>query len=113
MRCLQCHGRTDVYDSRLLEDSGYRRKRKCTVCGFRFATIEVVDVERELRPRTPRAPKPKPTKPKIQKVRLPKAVKVKSVKPRRPEEEFMDFDETGLDSEIRDVAPELGIEGFR
>lgn len=110
MRCIECNGETDVFDSRLLEENQYRRKRKCRSCGCRFSTYEVF--ESRLATRVPKKPKPKaPPKPK--KVRLPKAERGrgKAVKPRKPEDDF-DFDHSDFNEELRDVARELGIGGF-
>lgn len=110
MKCIECNSRTDVYDSRLIEGRGYRRKRKCMKCGFRFATIEVLDEEKGLRPDTPKAPAaPKPPRPK--KVRLPKEPRIKAVKPRRPEDDY--FEEDNISEDVWDVARELGIERYR
>lgn len=107
MKCTKCNSRTDVYDSRLVEGRGYRRKRKCNKCGFRFATIETLDEQNELRAPTPKVPKPKRTP----KVKLLKAPRTKAVKPRRPEDDF--YEEPGLSEDIWDVARELGIERYR
>ena len=40
MTCPNCGGNTKVIDSRLQEDSVYRR-RECMVCKKRFSTTEI------------------------------------------------------------------------
>jgi transcriptional regulator NrdR family protein len=111
MKCIKCSARTDVYDSRLIEGRGYRRKRKCEKCGFRFATIEILDTAHELRAPTVKVEKP-PKAPRVQKVRQPKPVRSRSVKPRRPEDDMYE-PEPSLDEDMWDVARELGIERYR
>lgn len=109
MKCVQCNLRTEVYDSRFSPEGLFRRKRKCLTCGYRFATLEVLDENNP--PPKERVPKPKVVKPKRQpKVRLPKEPRVKSVKPRDPDDEF--YTPT-LDDDVWDVARELGIERYR
>lgn len=108
MKCLECNSATDVYDTRLLPGQGARRKRKCVKCGFRFATLEVLDTTRELRERTPKPPKPE----RPQKVRQPKLARSKAVKPRRPEDDLYEPD-INVNEDLWDVARELGIEGFK
>lgn len=110
MKCISCNSDTEVYDSRLLEGNQFRRKRKCCSCGCRFSTFEVL--EGRLATRVPRTVKPKPiAKPKP--IGLPKALRAsaKPVKSRRPEDD-VDFDHSDFNEEIRDVARELGIDGF-
>ena len=41
--CPKCKHKTAVYDSRLTVDGDFRRKRKCLNCGFRYATLEMLD----------------------------------------------------------------------
>lgn len=38
--CPACRGKTEVTDSRP-QDDVIRRRRRCTVCGKRFTTIEI------------------------------------------------------------------------
>lgn len=109
MRCIKCNSATDVYDTRLIPGEGSRRKRKCVKCGFRFATIEILDTVRELKEREPAAPKPE-KKPRLKKVRQPKPPRTRAEKPRRPED---DVYEPEISDDIWDVARELGIEGYR
>jgi transcriptional regulator NrdR family protein len=108
MNCLSCHARTDVYDTRVLPDMGVRRKRKCVACGFRFATLEVLDAMRPLRTREPKPVKT--PKPKVS--RSPKAV---AAKPARRENNFDDDADLshGVSEDLWEVARELGIEGYR
>ena len=40
MTCPKCNRKTKVIDSRTDEDSTDRR-RECTLCGYRFTTVEV------------------------------------------------------------------------
>lgn len=110
MNCLQCNHRTEVYDTRMTE-RGLRRKRKCTNCVFRFATLEVVDTERELKPREPKQPKP-PKQKRERKVRQPRAPRERAIKPRRPEDDFL-LPENDYSEDLWDVARELGIERYR
>ncbi len=46
MRCLKCHSLdTKVIDSRLTMDGfAVRRRRECQKCGFRFSTLEEVEI---------------------------------------------------------------------
>jgi transcriptional regulator NrdR family protein len=110
--CPKCKSRTDVYDSRLSEDNVLRRKRLCKACGFRYATIEVMDTGRPLLQVKERKPKEvKPVKPKV--VAAPKPAKV--AKPKKVRR-FDEDDEYGIGSafeaELYDVARDLGIGGF-
>lgn len=110
MKCIACKGETDVYDSRLLEGNQFRRKRRCRSCAARFSTLEVL--EGRLATPAPRVAKPEPKqKPKRPKVHAPKR-EAKPIKPRRPEDDF-DFEMAEFNAELRDIANELGIEGFR
>jgi len=74
--CQKCKTRTDVYDSRFNQDGLIRRKRLCGGCGFRFATIEILDKHNTLS-QVKRVPKPKVIKPKVD--RKPKPVKAPRV----------------------------------
>ena len=40
MNCVKCNSATSVVDSRPQETSAIKRRRKCSVCGHRFNTIE-------------------------------------------------------------------------
>lgn len=63
MPCPECGSRTDVYDSRLNTQKLIRRRRGCRACGFRFATIEVMNVYQPLgKKERPDAPIPEPPK---------------------------------------------------
>jgi transcriptional repressor NrdR len=46
MKCPACHNEdTKVIDSRTLEeDTAVRRRRECEKCGFRFSTIEEIEI---------------------------------------------------------------------
>lgn len=46
MKCPSCHNEdTKVIDSRTLdEESAIRRRRECEKCGFRFSTIEEIEI---------------------------------------------------------------------
>lgn len=46
MKCPSCHNEdTKVIDSRTLEeDTAVRRRRECEKCGFRFSTIEEIEI---------------------------------------------------------------------
>ena len=107
MNCLKCDSRTDVYDTRLIVGRGTRRKRKCTSCLFRFATIEVVDDVMKIR-----EPKPKVAKvPRPKKVRAVRTKRSAAVKPRSTDDDM--YEDYGISDEVWDVARELGIEGFK
>lgn len=48
MKCLVCEGRTIVTTTYQNEDGRTKRRRECTLCGFRFTTREhpeAADVE--------------------------------------------------------------------
>lgn len=106
-KCPNCSKRTDVYDSRISHLGQVRRKRSCNSCGFRFATIEVLDGElpqaaeprKEAAPEPTHLPKPKP-----------KVVRGKRESKRRLDDE--DFYEAPYPDDIRDVVRDLGIGGF-
>lgn len=110
MKCTQCNSRTDVYDSRLIEGRGYRRKRKCSACGFRFATIEILDEEKGLRVPKPKVDK-QPKAPRPKRTRLPKQPSTRGVKPRRPEDDY--YEDNSLSEDLWEVARDLGIERYR
>jgi hypothetical protein len=62
---MQCHcgGETRVLESRKTSD-GLKRRRKCTLCAYRFTTVErILEVQPVPKPAKP-APqiRPKPTK---------------------------------------------------
>lgn len=48
MKCLECYGATKVIRTRMSPDKVYRR-RKCPACGYRFTTLEVLDLNAILR----------------------------------------------------------------
>jgi hypothetical protein len=110
--CPKCQSKTDVYDSRLSMEGEFRRKRKCknVDCGFRYATIEVLDSARPL-DKEPREAKPKAA-PRPKKIADPK--KVKQIKERRVRkfEDYDDYVHGGMDRDIQDVARDLGIGDF-
>lgn len=107
--CPSCGSRTDVYDSRVSQEGEFRRKRKCRECGFRYATIEVLDPSRPLE-QEPRTPKPKaPPKPKREK-RPPKMKQSKEPKIRRFDDDEIDYGV--MDYEVQDVVRDLGIGDF-
>ena len=45
MNCEKCNSATSVVDSRPQETSAIKRRRKCSVCGHRFNTIEQILTE--------------------------------------------------------------------
>jgi len=109
--CPKCQSKTDVYDSRLSVEGEFRRKRKCrnSACAFRYATIEVLDTARPLS-REPKEPKVKPP-PKPKKVVAPKLKRpVSEKRVRRFDDD--DYNHSGMDYEIQDVARDLGIGDF-
>lgn len=101
MHCPECGCRTDVYDSRLNTRGLVRRRRSCPKCGFRFATIEVMNEYQPLgKKEKADAPIPE-APPQVVKVRSPKAAKViaprvrqtvRREKPRSLEEDVVPFD---------------------
>lgn len=107
--CPKCQAKTDVYDSRLSQEGEFRRKRKCRGCGYRYATIEILDTARQL-DQEKRVAKPKePPKPKKQ--ATPKVAKpVREKKVRRYDDE--DYVHSHIDYDIQDVARDLGIGDF-
>jgi len=82
MPCPQCGERTDVYDSRLNGQKLIRRRRSCRACGFRFATVEVMNVFHPLgKKEKPDAPTPEPPERISAKKRRAKAAPVKEGNP--------------------------------
>ncbi len=105
--CPKCQAKTDVYDSRLSMEGEFRRKRKCRGCGYRYATIEVLDNSRPLEERKQKEKAP----PKPKRVVTPKQVKV--VKEKKVKRFYDDDYEAGtIEHEIQDIARELGIGDF-
>lgn len=105
--CPKCESKTDVYDSRLSVEGEFRRKRKCRGCGYRYATIEVMDTSRPLE-QEKRSAKPKePTKPK-KPVKVAKPVREKKV--RRFDDD--EYNMNAFEHDIQDIARELGIGDF-
>jgi len=41
MRCPRCEEKTSVVDSRSTGEFGWRRRRSCPSCGYRFSTKEI------------------------------------------------------------------------
>jgi transcriptional regulator NrdR family protein len=108
--CPKCQSKTDVYDSRLSVEGEFRRKRKCRGCGYRYATIEVLDAARPL---DERQPKPKaPPKPK--KVATPKPAKTAKVVREKRVRQYDDdeYTHSQMDYDAYDVARDLGIGDF-
>lgn len=99
--CQKCKTRTDVYDSRFNQDGLIRRKRVCGGCGYRFATIEVLDESNALS-QVKRVLKPKVIKPKIP--RKPKPVKAQKVvgKSKMAENFIDDFESFEIDSDVQE-----------
>lgn len=108
--CPQCGSKTDVYDSRLSQEGEFRRKRKCRGCGYRYATIEVLDAARPL-DQEPRVAKPKPEpKPKREKVTKKVSKPVREQRVRRYDEE--EYTHSHMDYDVQDVVRDLGIGDF-
>jgi transcriptional regulator NrdR family protein len=104
--CPNCGTRTGVYDTRISFDGQLRRKRLCGKCGHRYATIEVLDNKRGLI-RQKKVKEVKPVKPKA-----PVQKKAQVVKKETNKLGEIDYFESSLDEDFRDVARELGIRGF-
>ena len=67
MNCPKCkHDKTKVYNSRPFENT-IRRNRECLKCKHRYATVEILETERE--PRITAPPVKKPTVKKTPKVK--------------------------------------------
>lgn len=46
MKCIKCGNRKSrVKDSRLTKNNTQRRRRECTLCGFRFNTYEMLGMD--------------------------------------------------------------------
>ena len=43
MKCPECNGKTEVFDSRWKEGNVVRRRRQCRSCSHRFTTNEVIE----------------------------------------------------------------------
>lgn len=80
MPCPECGKRTAVYDSRLNTRLLIRRRRACLECGFRFATIEIMNEYQPLGKKE-KLDAPIPTAPKTERIKPEaKPVKVRGVK---------------------------------
>lgn len=42
MNCPKCNGKTTVMESRKQRGGTIRRRRRCTKCGTRFTTLEMI-----------------------------------------------------------------------
>jgi transcriptional repressor NrdR len=43
MKCPECKGKTEVFDSRWKEGNVVRRRRQCRSCSHRFTTNEILE----------------------------------------------------------------------
>jgi transcriptional regulator NrdR family protein len=100
--CPKCRKRTDVYDSRINTLGQLRRKRTCRACGWRFATIEVMDTGNKLK-QLDELPTPKPKVEKVPKPKREKPVKVKKLK----QEKVRRFDEDDFEDDNYQVPEDL------
>lgn len=104
--CSQCGHKTDVYDSRLTEEGNLRRKRKCRSCGYRYATIELLD-EPNLQSRpTKKVAEVKPVKAKP----LPKGKPEKTVKKKVVDDDM--YESYDSDYEVQEIVRDLGLGDF-
>lgn len=103
--CPKCRKRTDVYDSRISQLGQLRRKRSCRACGWRFATIEVMDEGNPLR-QLDEIPPPKPKVEKVPKPKKVKPVKDKKVKQLK-QEKVRRFDEDDFEEDSYQVPDDL------
>ena len=111
--CPKCKTRTNVYDSRISYEGYTRRKRICPSCQNRFATIEVLDEDRVLTAKPGKPPKPKKEKPpRPVKTRPPKGQRLRVEKRQKNAETLDSYQAEAWEDDFRDVARELGIEGF-
>lgn len=106
--CIKCGTKTAVYDSRLTVDGDLRRKRKCPNCGFRYATIEVLD-DIDIAVRGPRKLVEAAAKP-------PEVVQAKRGKPQPTKKKREDLDdmyeEYDHTSDVQDAMRDLGLGDF-
>lgn len=106
--CIKCGTKTAVYDSRLTVDGDLRRKRKCPNCGFRYATIEVLD-DIDIAVRGPRKLVETAAKP-------PEVVQAKRGKPQPTKKKREDLDdmyeEYDHTSDVQDAMRDLGLGDF-
>jgi len=108
--CLKCATKTAVYDSRLTVDGDLRRKRKCPNCGFRYATIEVLD-DIDVAVRGPRKLVETAAKsPEVVQAKRGKAQPAK--KPKKKEIDDDMYEEYDHSSDVQDVFKDLGIGDF-
>ncbi|UCD39630.1 MAG: hypothetical protein JSV87_04260 [Candidatus Bathyarchaeota archaeon] len=108
--CIKCGKKTAVYDSRLTVDGDLRRKRKCPSCGFRYATIEVLD-DIDIAVRGPRklvetAAKP----PEVVQAKRGTAQPAKKLKKKEIDDDM--YEEYDHSAGIEDVFKDLGIGDF-
>jgi transcriptional regulator NrdR family protein len=98
-----------VYDSRFNQDGLIRRKRLCGGCGYRFATLEVIDKHNTLS-QVQRVIKPKVVKPKV--VKKPKPVKAPKVvdKSKMAENFLDDFESFETDSDVQDFMKGISLD---
>jgi len=107
--CAKCGTKTAVYDSRLTADGDLRRKRKCPNCGFRYATIEVLDeiniAVRGMKKLVEGAPKP----PEVVKAKRGQAQPAKKKKREDLDDMHEEYDYT---SDVQDAMRDLGLGDF-
>lgn len=108
--CIKCGHKTTVYDSRVTVDGDFRRKRKCLGCGFRYATIEILD-DIDIAVRGPRKLVETAAKP-------PQVVQAKRGKPqpapKKKREDLDDmYEEYDHSSDVQDAMRDLGLGDFR
>lgn len=106
--CIKCGTKTAVYDSRLTVDGDLRRKRKCPNCGFRYATVEILD-DIDIAVRGPRKLVETAAKP-------PEVVQAKRGKPQPTKKKREDLDdmyeEYDHTSDVQDAMRDLGLGDF-
>lgn len=110
--CPKCKTRTDVYDSRITVLGQLRRKRICRKCGWRFATLEVIDKQNELRQVDEHRPS-KPKAPKVEKPKRepkPKPVKASKEKVRRFDDDDFEEDSYDVPDELRYLISDRGFD---
>jgi len=106
--CIKCGTKTAVYDSRLTVDGDLRRKRKCPNCGFRYATVEILD-DIDIAVRGPKKLVETAAKP-------PEVVQAKRGKPQPTKKKREDLDdmyeEYDHTSDVQDAMRDLGLGDF-
>lgn len=83
MKCPECNGKTEVFDSRWKEGNVVRRRRQCRSCSHRFTTNEVVEY-----------PAPRPVKSNVIKSNVIK------MKPKKQRINYDDMTDEELESAI-------------